>query len=104
MILPWPTSRTDFSMARIKFNELAKPTMTPESIAQSRKTAISQIAALEVPKKVGRHKTRAPQFNSTQGSGRGRAQGRDFHQTAINGPKLTQKKANIISPGEKSTN
>jgi hypothetical protein len=46
-------------MAQIKFSELAKQTMTPESIAQSRKTAISQIAALEVSKKVGRHKTRA---------------------------------------------
>jgi hypothetical protein len=44
-------------MARIKFNELAKQTMTPEAIARSRKKAISQIAALELSKKVG--KTRA---------------------------------------------
>jgi predicted transcriptional regulator len=35
-------------MARIKFSELAKQTMTPKSIARSRKTAISQIAELEL--------------------------------------------------------
>jgi hypothetical protein len=28
----------------------------------------------------------------------------DFHQTAINGPKLTQKKGNTISTREKSAN
>ena len=35
-------------MARIKFSELAKQTMTPESIARSRKTAIEEIAAMEL--------------------------------------------------------
>ena len=35
-------------MARIKFNELAKQTMTPESIARSRKAAIKEIAAMEL--------------------------------------------------------
>jgi DNA-binding transcriptional regulator YiaG len=35
-------------MARIKFNELAKQTMTPESIARSRKAAIEEIAAMEL--------------------------------------------------------
>src|SRR5580704_12918179 len=35
-------------MARIKFSELAKQTMTPESIARSRKAAIKEIAAMEL--------------------------------------------------------
>ena len=35
-------------MARIKFSELAKQTMTPESIARSRKAAIQEIAAMEL--------------------------------------------------------
>ncbi|MGB6875436.1 MAG: hypothetical protein WBD87_05325 [Candidatus Acidiferrales bacterium] len=35
-------------MARIKFNELAKQTMTPESIARSRKAAIGEIVAMEL--------------------------------------------------------
>ena len=35
-------------MARIKFGELAKQTMTPESIARSRNTAIEEIAAMEL--------------------------------------------------------
>ena len=35
-------------MARIKFNELAKQTMTPGSIARSRKAAIKEIAAMEL--------------------------------------------------------
>ena len=35
-------------MGRIKFNELAKQTMTPESIARSRKKAIEEIAAMEL--------------------------------------------------------
>ena len=35
-------------MARIKFNELAKQTMAPESIARSRKTAVEEIAAMEL--------------------------------------------------------
>jgi DNA-binding transcriptional regulator YiaG len=35
-------------MARIKFSELAKQTMTPESIARSRKEAIQEIAAMEL--------------------------------------------------------
>jgi transcriptional regulator with XRE-family HTH domain len=35
-------------MARIKFSELAKHTMTRESIARSRKTAIEEVAAMEL--------------------------------------------------------
>jgi len=35
-------------MARIKFSELAKQTMKPESIARSRKAAIKEIAAMEL--------------------------------------------------------
>jgi len=35
-------------MTRIKFSELAKPTMTPESVARSRKAAIKEIAAMEL--------------------------------------------------------
>jgi transcriptional regulator with XRE-family HTH domain len=35
-------------MARIKFNELAKQTMTPESIVRSRKKAIEGIATMEL--------------------------------------------------------
>jgi transcriptional regulator with XRE-family HTH domain len=35
-------------MARMKFSELAKQTMTPESIARSRKAAIKEIAAMEL--------------------------------------------------------
>jgi DNA-binding transcriptional regulator YiaG len=35
-------------MARIKFSELAKQTMTPESLARSRKAAIKEIAAMEL--------------------------------------------------------
>ena len=35
-------------MTRIKFSELAKQTMTPESVARSRKTAIKEIAAMEL--------------------------------------------------------
>jgi transcriptional regulator with XRE-family HTH domain len=35
-------------MARIKFSELTKQTMTPESIARSRKKAIEEIAATEL--------------------------------------------------------
>ena len=35
-------------MVRIKFSELAKQTMTPESIARSRKAAIKEIAAMEL--------------------------------------------------------
>src|SRR5258708_2965784 len=35
-------------MARIKFSELAKQTMTPESIARSRKAAIKEIATMEL--------------------------------------------------------
>jgi len=35
-------------MARIKFSELAKQTMTPESIARSRKAANKEIAAMEL--------------------------------------------------------
>lgn len=35
-------------MARIKFSELTKQTMTPESIARSRKKAIEEIAAMEL--------------------------------------------------------
>jgi transcriptional regulator with XRE-family HTH domain len=35
-------------MARIKFSELAKKTMTPESIARSRNTAMEDIAAMEL--------------------------------------------------------
>src|ERR1700756_2134545 len=35
-------------MARIKFSELAKQTMTPESIARSRKAAIKELATMEL--------------------------------------------------------
>ena len=35
-------------MARMKFRELAKQTMTPESITRSRKAAIEEIAAMEL--------------------------------------------------------
>jgi transcriptional regulator with XRE-family HTH domain len=35
-------------MARIKFSELAKQTMKPESIARSRKAAIKEVAAMEL--------------------------------------------------------
>jgi transcriptional regulator with XRE-family HTH domain len=35
-------------MARIKFSELVKQTMTPESITRSRKKAIEEIAAMEL--------------------------------------------------------
>jgi transcriptional regulator with XRE-family HTH domain len=35
-------------MARIKFSELTKQTMTPESIARSRKAAMKEIAAMEL--------------------------------------------------------
>ncbi|MGA8144280.1 MAG: helix-turn-helix transcriptional regulator [Candidatus Acidiferrales bacterium] len=35
-------------MARIKFSELAKQTMTPESVVRSRKAAIEEIAAMEL--------------------------------------------------------
>ncbi len=35
-------------MARIKFSALAKQTMTPESIARSRKKAIEEIAVMEL--------------------------------------------------------
>ena len=35
-------------MARIKFSELAKQTMTPKSIARSRKAAIEEIAAMKL--------------------------------------------------------
>jgi len=35
-------------MARMKFSELAKQTMTPEAIARSRKAAIKEIAAMEL--------------------------------------------------------
>jgi transcriptional regulator with XRE-family HTH domain len=35
-------------MARIKFSELVKQTMTPESIARSRKKAVKEIAAMEL--------------------------------------------------------
>jgi DNA-binding transcriptional regulator YiaG len=35
-------------MARIKFSELAKQTMTPESIARSRIAAIEEIATMEL--------------------------------------------------------
>src|SRR3984893_18422511 len=35
-------------MARIKFSELAKQTMTPESIARSCKAAIKEIATMEL--------------------------------------------------------
>ena len=35
-------------MARIKFSELAKRTLTPESIARSRKAAIKEIVAMEL--------------------------------------------------------
>jgi transcriptional regulator with XRE-family HTH domain len=35
-------------MARIKFSELTQRTMTPESIARSRKAAIEEIAAMEL--------------------------------------------------------
>ncbi len=35
-------------MARIKFSELTKQTMRPESIARSRKAAIKEIAAMEL--------------------------------------------------------
>src|SRR5579863_7231580 len=35
-------------MARMKFSELAKQTMTPESIARSRKAAMKEIAAMEL--------------------------------------------------------
>jgi transcriptional regulator with XRE-family HTH domain len=35
-------------MVRMKFSELAKQTMTPESIARSRKAAIKEIAAMEL--------------------------------------------------------
>jgi transcriptional regulator with XRE-family HTH domain len=35
-------------MARIKFSELAKQTMTPESIARSRRAAIEEIATMEL--------------------------------------------------------
>ncbi|MGA7187682.1 MAG: helix-turn-helix transcriptional regulator [Candidatus Acidiferrales bacterium] len=35
-------------MARIKFSELRKQTMTPESIARSRKAAMKEIAAMEL--------------------------------------------------------
>jgi hypothetical protein len=47
-------------MVRIKFSELAKQTMTPKSIARSRKTAINQIAEMELSKKARPHKARAP--------------------------------------------
>jgi transcriptional regulator with XRE-family HTH domain len=35
-------------MARMKFSELAKQTMTSESIARSRKTALEELAAMEL--------------------------------------------------------
>jgi transcriptional regulator with XRE-family HTH domain len=35
-------------MARIKFSELTKQTMTPESIARSRKAAMKEISAMEL--------------------------------------------------------
>ena len=35
-------------MARIKFSELVTQTMTPESIARSRKKAVKEIAAMEL--------------------------------------------------------
>lgn len=35
-------------MARMKFSELAKQTMTPEAIARSQKAAIQEIAAMEL--------------------------------------------------------
>src|ERR1700733_5956724 len=35
-------------MARIKFSELAKQTMTPESIARSRKAAFKEIVTMEL--------------------------------------------------------
>lgn len=35
-------------MARIRFSELAKRTMTPESIARSQRAAIKEIAAMEL--------------------------------------------------------
>ena len=35
-------------MARMKFSELANQTMTPESIARSRRAAIKEIAAMEL--------------------------------------------------------
>jgi transcriptional regulator with XRE-family HTH domain len=35
-------------MARMKFSELAKQTMTPESIARARKAAMKEIAAMEL--------------------------------------------------------
>jgi transcriptional regulator with XRE-family HTH domain len=35
-------------MARIKFSELTKQTMAPESIARSRKAAMKEIAAMEL--------------------------------------------------------
>src|ERR1700685_1848599 len=35
-------------MARIKFSELTKQTMTPESIARSRKAAMTEVAAMEL--------------------------------------------------------
>jgi DNA-binding transcriptional regulator YiaG len=35
-------------MARMKFSELAKKTMTPEAIARSRRVAIKEIAAMEL--------------------------------------------------------
>lgn len=35
-------------MARIKFSEVAKQTMTPESLARSRKTAIEEIGTMEL--------------------------------------------------------
>jgi transcriptional regulator with XRE-family HTH domain len=35
-------------MARIKFGDLAKQTMTPESISRSRNTAFEEIAAMEL--------------------------------------------------------
>ncbi|HXN26023.1 MAG TPA: helix-turn-helix transcriptional regulator [Candidatus Acidoferrales bacterium] len=35
-------------MARIKFSELTKQTMTPKSIARSRKAAMKEIAAMEL--------------------------------------------------------
>ncbi|MFZ3333958.1 MAG: helix-turn-helix transcriptional regulator [Candidatus Acidiferrales bacterium] len=35
-------------MARLKFSELAKQTMTPQAIARSRKAAVKEIAAMEL--------------------------------------------------------
>ena len=44
MIVAWGAS----PMARIKFGTLVKQTMTPESVARSRKKAIEEIAAMEL--------------------------------------------------------